>query len=506
MNIHRNHTIFSSLLILSLALAGISCQRANGTADLNNPYQSGLQKLEYNNPGLLVDLDVGFKSDPLPMDFDGDGDYDLLISESSSYTESGVFYFENISGNQDFPIFRYGMKVSTERFRQGYDGMCFEVSEVDGRTHVITPDRVNDNLLIYRDVPQNVFWDRSSLPLPASTHIENTRSNAWKMVDFDGDGVADLMCGLNTRVSGSYLLFFKNSGTNGEPVYEDPIQILTEKGDPIGSTLRLEVLLADFDSDGDLDYIGVSRFAGFVYFENRGTPEMYSYAEGKPLMKGPEKLQMFSSYGHAIKATAIDWNRDGHMDIIAGDEDGKVSLLKNTGQIKNGAPEFLAPSFFQQEAKYVDFGALTAPRIIDWDGDGLDDIVSGNGIGSIGFIKNLGGGMFQNGQPLSFSKLLAKRSRSCLKMQIGGIPPLTWVIGIMINCPISWSITIMGMYCGLKIPGPGQIPCWLKQNRLKSIGRENHKNRNGYLELYRVMNCWHPGGHLHLSWISTRMD
>ena len=157
MTIHRNHTIFSILLILPLVSAGLSCRRANSTADLNNPYQSGLQKLEYNNPGLLVNLDVGFKSDPMPMDFDGDGDYDLLISESSSYTESGVFYFENISGNVDFPIFRYGMKVSTERFRQGYDGMCFEVSEVNGRTHVITPNRVNSKLLIYRDVPQNVF-------------------------------------------------------------------------------------------------------------------------------------------------------------------------------------------------------------------------------------------------------------------------------------------------------------------------------------------------------------
>ncbi len=391
MIISRNNAIFSSLVLLSLLIAGISCRRANSNTDMNNLYQSGLHKLEYRNPGLLVDLDVGFKSDPMPMDFDGDGDYDLLISESGSYAESGIFYFENISGNQDFPIFRYGMKVSTERFRQGYDGMCFEVSEVNGKTHVITPDQVNNRLLIYRDVPQNVFWDRSELPLAASSHMPNTKYNTWKMVDFDHDGVADLMCGISTRNSGSFLLFFKNSGTSLAPVYEDPVPILTETGDPIGSRLKLEVLLADFDSDGDLDYIGVGPFADFVYFENKGTPEKYIFDAGQQLMQGNESLHMFSSYGSAIKATAIDWNRDGHVDILAGDEDGKVSFLKNTGQINNGAPEFLAPSFFQQEAKYVDFGALTAPRVVDWDGDGLDDIVSGNGIGSIGFIKNLGG-------------------------------------------------------------------------------------------------------------------
>jgi len=56
-----------------------------------------LHKLAYNHPGLLVDLDAGLKALPMPMDFDGDGDLDLLISESASYTESGIFYFENIS-------------------------------------------------------------------------------------------------------------------------------------------------------------------------------------------------------------------------------------------------------------------------------------------------------------------------------------------------------------------------------------------------------------------------
>ena len=79
------------------------------------------------------------------------------------------------------------------------------------------------------------------------------------------------------------------------------------------------------------------------------------------------------------------------MDILAGDEDGKISYLRHTGEIKDGIPQFAAPVYIQQEAKYVDFGALVAPRIFDWDGDGLDDIISGNGVGHIGFIKNLGG-------------------------------------------------------------------------------------------------------------------
>ncbi len=358
-----------------------------------DPYTAGPAKLEYHNPEITVDLDVGFKSVPMPMDFDGDGDLDLLVSESGSYAESGVYYFENISGNVEMPLFRYGMRVSTERFRLGYDGMCFEVSDVQGHQHVITPDRVNDKLLIYKDVPQNVFWDRQELPLKATGYIPDTKYNRWKMIDPDADGVYDLVCGLNRRNGQGYLLLFKNTGTNEKPAYRKPQIILTTNGTHPEQEIHLKMgtTLADFDHDGDYDYIAVGPYAGFVYFENTGTPEHYAFAEGRYLKYQGKKLQMESHYGGAVKTTAIDWDGDGYTDIIAGDEDGKVSFIKNTGKLVDGTPEFLPPRFFQQEARFVDLGALTAPRVFDWDGDGKTDIVSGNGAGYIGFIKNLGG-------------------------------------------------------------------------------------------------------------------
>jgi len=81
--------------------------------------------------------------------------------------------------------------------------------------------------------------------------------------------------------------------------------------------------------------------------------------------------------------------------IIAGDEDGKVSFIQNTGKVVDGVPQFLPPRFFQQEAKFVDFGALTAPRIFDWDNDGKDDIVASNAVGNIGFIRNISNGILR---------------------------------------------------------------------------------------------------------------
>jgi hypothetical protein len=379
-----------------------------------------LHKLAYNNPGLLVDLDAGFKALPMPMDFDGDGDLDLLISESGSYTESGIFYFENISGNTATPVFRRRMKVSFERRRLGDDGSRFQASEVEGRVHVLTPDRVREKLMIYKDVPQNVFWDENEVILPEEgyDYLHNCKTE-WKLVDFDGDGVYDLMAvatrdrprayrgrigklaeNLDFVTDGkSHVLFLKNSGTNEAPVYENPIRLIKSDGSSLAEGLSMKPMFADFDNDGDHDFLSIGKNHEdfdidwnddfLIYFENTGSATNYQFAMGKALTIDALPIQFESRA--TMHQTAIDWNKDGFMDILAGDEDGKISYLRHTGEIKDGIPQFAAPVFIQQEAKYVDFGALAAPRIFDWDGDGLDDILSGNGVGHIGFIKNLGG-------------------------------------------------------------------------------------------------------------------
>lgn len=419
-----NRTLILLVWINAMVIFG-SCSQKSGWPSNSQYHGDILYKLEYNNPGLLVDLDAGFKAIPMPMDFDGDGDVDLLVSESGCYAESGIFYFENITGNVEMPVFRRGMKVSFERRRLGDDGSRFQVSDVNGQIHVLTPDRVREKLLIYRNVPQNVFWDENELLLPdeAYDYLHNYKTE-WKLIDFDGDGIEDLLCAasrdrlrtyrgklaelaenLELVVDGkSHLLFMKNIGSLNKPIFENPRKIVKVDGSSLAEGLSLKPMFEDFDNDGDYDFIGIGNFDDnndlksmspegiddhFIYFENTGTTSSYSFTVGKVMKSQGIPILMVSQA--TIHQTAIDWDKDGFIDIIAGDEDGKISFLKNTGKIQDGVPEFMQPRFLQQEAAYVDFGALTAPRIFDWDGDGLDDILSGNGVGNIGFIKNLGG-------------------------------------------------------------------------------------------------------------------
>jgi hypothetical protein len=116
-----------------------------------------------------------------------------------------------------------------------------------------------------------------------------------------------------------------------------------------------------------------------------------------------------------ITPTAIDWDQDGDVDLIVGDEDGRVAWAEHTGQMRDGVPAFLPPRYFQQEARDVKFGALVTPVSVDWDSDGDEDLICGNTAGHIAFIENLDGG---NPPKWARPELLETNGRA-LRLQAG---------------------------------------------------------------------------------------
>src|SRR5690606_34216397 len=88
---------------------------------------------------------------------------------------------------------------------------------------------------------------------------------------------------------------------------------------------------------------------------------------------------------------AFDWDADGIIDLIVGQEDGRVMFIRNSGNVAQGIPQFESPEYFRQQADEVKEGVLVTPCGVDWDNDGLEDLVCGNATGNIVFIKNLGG-------------------------------------------------------------------------------------------------------------------
>ncbi len=91
-----------------------------------------------------------------------------------------------------------------------------------------------------------------------------------------------------------------------------------------------------------------------------------------------------------IRATPVanDWNEDGKKDLIVGSMDGTIKIYINEGSDSNSI--FTDPYLLQLAGKDFDLGTRTAPRIYDWNKDGMKDMLIGEMEGYIYYLKNIG--------------------------------------------------------------------------------------------------------------------
>jgi hypothetical protein len=370
---------------------------SGGLLVLGVPAFPDFERLPFNNPGLTADLGVGLWAWPLPMDFDGDGDLDLVVA-CPDKPYNGAYFFENPTPKGEknaMPVFKAGIRLSAAPSN-------VQVSYVDGAPKVLSPATA------YPDFLKTGFTKGVKIEgVKANIHTNNVRANMWRYADYDGDGVQDLIVGVGdwkaygwdnaytldgTWTNGplhGYVYFVRNGGTTAQPAYAEPVKVLAG-GKPVDVFGWPSPNFADWDGDGDLDLLCGEFLDGFTYFENTGTRTVPAYAAGVRVKRADgARLAMDLEM---ITPTAIDWDRDGDLDLICGDEDGRVAFIENTGKRDAArAPLFLAPRYFRQEAQDVKFGALVTPFGCDWDGDGDWDLICGNTAGYIAFVENLSG-------------------------------------------------------------------------------------------------------------------
>ncbi|AWW00977.1 hypothetical protein DJ013_19750 [Arcticibacterium luteifluviistationis] len=360
------------------------------TKPIDKVEKADFQKMAYQNPSLTVDLGVGLWAWPLPMDFDNDGDMDLIVS-CPDKPSNGTYFFENKSEKTHKEVVFEKGKLIGKGFKN------LQVSYVDGQPKVMAEGVEYQNFKTELfGSPKKVFNN----DVLEKSHKKN-RFSQWKYVDYDGDGDQDLLAGIDDWSDYGWDNAFDSEGnwTNGplrgfvyylENVngkYENRGKILADNK-PIDVYGAPSPNMYDFDGDGDLDLICGEFLDRLTWFENVGSRNKPVFSAGRFLTNATGLIKMDLEM---IIPTGIDWDKDGDIDLVIGDEDGRVALVENTGAVKDNMPQFKSPKYFQQKADNIKFGALVTPFAVDWDDDGDDDIICGNSAGYIGFVENLGG-------------------------------------------------------------------------------------------------------------------
>jgi len=95
--------------------------------------------------------------------------------------------------------------------------------------------------------------------------------------------------------------------------------------------------------------------------------------------------------GHCTSAAAVDWDNDGDYDLILGSHsNGKLFLRANEGSRKENAFAATNEAILMGERPARIDGGVASIRVVDWNQDGLFDIVCGGLFGGVFVFENSG--------------------------------------------------------------------------------------------------------------------
>lgn len=155
----------------------------------------------------------------------------------------------------------------------------------------------------------------------------------------------------------------------------------------------------------------VAAYPGGVIACGEGSLYFYRFIEkwtpaGAPMFAQPvsvlqENADLYA--GTLPSPTTLDWNGDGVLDILAGNSEGFVLFFENIGS--NDAPRFLPATRVQAGGRQIQVQAgyagslqglqearwgYLSPNFIDWNGDTLPDMITGDITGNYMVYLNRG--------------------------------------------------------------------------------------------------------------------
>ncbi|MES2310027.1 MAG: VCBS repeat-containing protein, partial [Verrucomicrobiota bacterium] len=207
-----------------------------------------------------------------------------------------------------------------------------------------------------------------------------------QLIDFNGDGLLDLVVG---DFQGR-LFYIKNTGTAQIPKFHmaNDLKEIEIKTDPKGRYWcnYLAPFLYDWDGDGKLDLI----MGEGTFSANSIFVLLNKGTNAQPNFDTPKILISGEGKEH-LTPRVIDWNGDGKPDIVTGERDkGTVSVYLNTTVDQKSGPWTFAPPVPINMNATGTVVLLSAPIFEDMNDDGLPDLLMGTSAGNIRMAFNTG--------------------------------------------------------------------------------------------------------------------
>lgn len=265
------------------------------------------------------------------------------------------------------------------------------------------------------------------------------------LADWNGDHLKDLLVGEGGGGYSGKIRVYLNVGTETDPCFTDYSYVQSNGKDlvctPEGCLGCFPRVIDWYQDLKNTTYRGskidllVGQADGVVkVFLNSkrglldfGVDDAPSFDGGTAIMVGPTYSNILD-VGARATPVLVDWNNDGELDVVAGGLDGGIHVYYNCG-----CGGYIPPRFSTSpiDGVYVQANGRdllvpsgrSSPVIMDVDGDGKKDILSGNTDGQILFYKNVGTDtlpMFagytmvqSNGQPIDLTGSLRSRPFVC---------------------------------------------------------------------------------------------
>jgi hypothetical protein len=301
------------------------------------------------------DVKFGALVTPYNIDWDNDGDDDLICGNTAGY----IGFIENIDGGNPpkwaEPVY---LKADNEiiRIQAGHNG------SIQG--------------------PCEAKWGYTTLSIG----------------DWDHDGLQDIMI---NSIWGK-IIWYKNIGTKNSPKLASAKSVEVEwigknlkpswywwdpEGNNLSTQWRTTPLIYDWNKDGLMDIIMLDHEGFLAFYERINEDGELKLLEGKRIFNNEKnellQLNLKTAGGSGRrKLSIVDWDLDGKLDLLVNSKnvsfyrnissEGDKVIFKNMGMVSE---QILA-------------GHSTSPTTVDWDKNGIPDLLLGAEDGYLYYLKN----------------------------------------------------------------------------------------------------------------------